>query len=558
MKKIHVRMACLVLALGVIFGLQQVALGEAQGQPEFVPGEVLVKFKPGVGEQAIASIKANLNLETIKVFKRSHIYHLRILSKLSVQEVIARLRQSPAVEYAEPNYIRYLNLTPNDPRYPEMWGLNNTGQTGGTPDADIDAPEAWAIETGSPSMVVADIDSGMDLTHEDLAANLWTNPGEIPGNGIDDDGNGFIDDVHGWDFRNNDNDPTDTSPLCSGHGTHTAGTIGAVGNNEIGVTGINWQVKIMPLRVFGGILCSGQDANIIAAIEYYSDFGVRISNNSYGGGAFNQAVMDAIRASHSLFVAAAGNGGLDGIGDNNDVTPQYPASYALDNIISVAATDHNDFLASFSNFGLQSVDLGAPGVNILSTLPGSAYGFLSGTSMATPHVTGVAALLLAHDGGLTNLELKWRLLKGTDNIGLPVLTRGRLNAEKALLLESAVTVDVVPLGPTTIHPGDSVPYQVTVTNAGSSPKTVNEIVLVRFPDGTERTLVDLTSLTIDAGQSLTQNFTQPVPSGISPMFFGLERLVGRVWTAGYGDFDEDEALYTLEASMAAQTGAGTQ
>ena len=539
-----------VLVVGLLFSLYSLSPAQQAGATGFVPGEVLVKLKAGVSPQVLAILKAQHGLESIRVFQRVGLHHFRILSKLSVSQVIARLRQSSFVEYAEPNYIRQLFRTPNDLMYPEMWGLNNTGQTGGTPGADIDAPQAWEIQTGSPSVVVAVIDSGIDLTHEDLAANLWVNPGEIPGNGIDDDGNGFIDDVHGWDFRDNDNDPTDTSRLCSGHGTHTAGTIGAVGDNGIGVAGVSWTVKIMPLRVFGGFLCSGRDSDTIAAIEYYTSFGVRISNNSYGGGAFSQAVSDAIRTSNSLFVAAAGNSGTD-----NDAAPQYPASYELDNIVSVAATDHNDQLASFSNYGLTSVDLGAPGVNILSTLPGSAYGYLSGTSMATPHVTGVAALLLAEDPGLTNLEVKWHLLRGTDLIGLPVYTRGRLNAAKALQLQSGVTIAVISLGPTTIHPGDAVPYQVTVTNAGSSPKTVNQVILVRFPDGTERTLVGPTSLAIDAGQSLTQNFTQPVPGGISPAFFGLERAVGRVWTAGYADFDEDEALYTLQAPIGALTGA---
>ncbi len=535
-----------ILVLTALLGLQGFADGQTQGRPEFVPGEVLVKFKPEVTANIIANLKTQHGLDTIKVFRRTRIHHLRILSRLSVQEVITRLRQSPAVEYAEPNYFRYLNATPNDPRYPELWGLNNTGQTGGTPGADIRAPLAWEITTGSLSVVVADIDSGIDLTHEDLAANLWTNPGEIPDNGIDDDGNGFIDDVHGWDFRNGDNDPTDTSPLCSGHGTHTAGTIGAVGNNGIGVVGINWQVKLMPLRVFGGIFCSGTDSNIIAAIEYYTDFGVRISNNSYGGGAFNQAVMDAIRASHSLFVAAAGNGGVDGIGDNNDVLPQYPANYGLHNIISVAATDHNDLLASFSNFGATSVDLGAPGVNILSTLPGDAYGFLSGTSMATPHVAGVAALLLAQDPGLTNIEIVWRILKGVDPVGIPVLTGGRLNAANALQLKSKVTVTVTPLGPTTVHPGDASSYQVTYTNSSPAPQTVTSLVLLRIQDGREVILQAPATFSLAGGETTSQTFAGTIPSPAPPALFGTNRLVGRVFTPGtFESFDEDEVIYQL-------------
>jgi subtilisin family serine protease len=236
-------------------------------------------------------------------------------------------------------------MTPNDPGYGEMWGLHNWGQTGGTLDTDIDAPEAWDITTGDGDIVVAVIDSGIDLNHPDLSANIWTNPGEIPGNGIDDDGNGYIDDVHGWDFSSNDNNPSDDIGVCGGHGTHTSGTIGAVGDNGIGVTGINWDVKIMPLKTAKQILiffCGLEDADIIKAIEYAAMNGARVSNNSYGGGFYNQAVFNTIRASKHLFVAAAGNES-----NNNDVNPSYPASYDLDNIISVAATDHNDSLLPF-------------------------------------------------------------------------------------------------------------------------------------------------------------------------------------------------------------------
>ncbi|MBU4179854.1 MAG: S8 family serine peptidase, partial [Actinobacteria bacterium] len=464
-------------------------------------------------------------------------------SNLTVQEMIERLRRSPLVEYAEPNYIRYLDRTPNDPNYSEMWGLDNTGQTGGTPDADIDAPEAWDLQTGSSSVVVAVIDSGIDLTHEDLAANLWTNPGEIPGNGIDDDGNGYIDDVHGWDFRGNDNDPSDTSSACVGHGTHVAGTIGAVGDNAIGVVGVNWDVQIMPLRCFGaflGIFCTANDSDIIEAIEYYTGFGVRASNNSYGGGPSSQAMEDVIRASHSIFVAAAGNDGT-----NNDTSPHYPSSYNLDNIIAVAATDHNDQMASFSNFGSKSVDLGAPGDGILSTLPGNNYDVYSGTSMASPHVAGAAGFLLAQDPTLTNMEVKWRLLKGTDSIGLPVLTGGRLNVYNSLLLESEVTIDVVSVGTTDIHPGESFSYELTATNLSADPKTVRVSTFARHPDGTESSLVGPITIILAGDETLTQSFNYTVPTGVPSKYFGINRLVGRVWTSGFEDLDEDEELYNL-------------
>jgi subtilisin family serine protease len=539
------KLGALVGALGTILLLWGVALAQDSEEPQFVPDELLVKFKPEVSGELIATLQAQFGLETIKVFTRTGLYHLRIRANLTVLQAIERLQQHPAVEYAEPNYIRHLNRTPSDPRFPEMWGLNNTGQTGGTPNADINAPEAWDIQTGSRSIVVAMVDSGMDLAHVDLAANLWTNPGEIPGNGIDDDGNGFIDDVHGWDFRDNDNDPTDTSPACGGHGTHTAGTVGAVGNNAIGVVGVNWQVQLMPLRIFGGLLCTTSDADIIAAIEYYTDFGVRVSNNSYGGGGFSRALRDAIRASHSVFVAAAGNGGLDGAGDDNDVTPQFPAGYDLGNIIAVAATDHTDKLASFSNFGRKSVDLAAPGVSILSTLPGNSYGLLSGTSMATPHVAGAAALLLAQDSTWTNNEVKWRLLKGANPKGLPMLTGGRLNVFEALRLKSDVSITVTPLGTTIIHPGNAVPYQVTVKNLSTAAKTVTALTFVRHPDGTESGLEGPTIFNLAAGATLTRNFTETLPPSVPSAQFGVHRVVGQISTAGFGQFDESEILYDL-------------
>jgi subtilisin family serine protease len=535
-------------ALLIIFVLQSVVSAQSPGGDEYMPGELLVKFTPEATGETIAALQAQVGLETIKVFKRTGVHHVRIRSHLTVPEAVAWLQRHPAVEYAEPNYLRPLNRAPGDPRFPELWGLHNTGQTGGTPDADINAPEAWDLQIGSHSIVVAVIDSGMDLTHVDLAANLWTNPGEMPGNGIDDDGNGFIDDVHGWDFRDNDNDPTDTSPACGGHGTHTAGTVGAVGDNGIGVVGVNWKVLLMPLRACSGILgifCSCPDAATMEAIEYYTDFGVRVSNNSYGGTAFGQAVRDTIRASHSVLVAAAGNGGADGVGDNNDVLPQYPASYDLENIIAVAATDDTDTRADFSNFGSTSVDLAAPGVDILSTLPGNNYGLLSGTSMATPHVAGAAALLLAQDPTWTNNEVKWRLLRGTNPKGLPVLTGGRLNVFNALQLRSDVTITVTPLGPTTIHPGDAVPYEVTVRNLSATPQTVTAVTFVRHPDGTESTLEGPSTLTLAGGATMTRTFTESVPPSVPPAQIGVQRLVGQVATPGFGHFDEAEILYNL-------------
>ena len=352
------------------------------------------------------------------------------------------LADNSAVAYFEPNMVMSIcATTPNDPSFGQLWGMNNTGQNGGTVDADIDAPEAWDITTGSSDIVVAVIDTGVDYTHPDLTANIWTNPGEIPGNGIDDDGNGFVDDVHGYDFVNNDGDPMDDYS----HGTHVAGTIAAVGNNGIGVTGVSWSSEIMALKwidAYGG----GDLDNAILAINYATmmrnNYGVniRVTNNSWGATQnwFSteeftnmHTVIAASGDAGILFVAAAGNDGSDNDGPN----PAYPASYTLDNIISVAATDRNDDLAGFSNYGQVSVDLAAPGVDAYSTLPGASYGYSSGTSMAAPHVSGVVALVWSKYPFATAAQIRDAVLAGVDPIaslsGI-VATDGRLNALGAL------------------------------------------------------------------------------------------------------------------------------
>lgn len=345
--------------------------------PNYVKGEVIVKYKEGVTEERVNGLHQRMNAIKKRDIPDLRIQSVKISDNMSVEDAIAQYKNDPDVEYAEPNYIlRALATIPTDTYFTNLWGLNNTGQSvnsapAGTVDADIDAPEAWDITQGSSSVVVAVIDSGVAITnnistgHPDLTANRWVNAGETCVNGADDDGNGRIDDCYGWNFLNNDNDPMD----YNGHGTHVAGTIGAVGNNGSGVAGVNWRVKIMPLR-FLGATGSGSTADAISAINYAANNGARIINASWGGGPYSQALYDAInyaRSNNVLFVAAAGNDGT-----NNDTTPSYPASYDLDNIISVAATDQNDALASFSNRGATSVDLAAPGVNIYSTIPARA------------------------------------------------------------------------------------------------------------------------------------------------------------------------------------------
>ena len=428
----------LVAAIALLLSCRVPDVLAADG-PAYKPGEVLVKFRSTVSTTTSAAVTNALGSDVVETFPKLGVERLR-LSHGTVEDAVARLKREPSVEFAEPNYIYHVSGIPNDPSFPLLWGLQNTGQTGGTPGDDIHAPQAWSTFTGSPSVLVGVVDTGADYTHPDLAANMWVNPGEIPGNGMDDDGNGFIDDVHGWDFANNDNDPMDDHF----HGTHVSGTIGAVGNNGIGVVGVNWTVRIMPIKFLdaGG---SGSTDAAIHAIDYATMMGVKVINASWGGGGYSEALRLSIQAAGNagvLFVAAAGNAGT-----NTDINPNYPSSYDLDNIVAVAATDANDQLASFSNYGVQSVDLGAPGVNVYSTFPGNSYGTLSGTSMATPHVVGVAALIRGRIPAATVAVTKALLLnRAQPRPGLQglVLTGGRLDA-----LMSIADPDSIPPGPIT-------------------------------------------------------------------------------------------------------------
>jgi subtilisin family serine protease/uncharacterized membrane protein len=319
-------------------------------------------------------------------------------------------RLGEAVEVAEPDFIVFTTANmPDDVSFDQLWGMHNTGQNNGVVDADIDAPEAWDQSTGSQNILVAVIDTGVDYNHPDLAANMWMNPDEIDGDGIDNDGNGFIDDLRGWDFYSNDSDPIDTH----GHGTHVSGTIGAVGNNGTGVVGVNWEVSILALRFLGPN--GGSTSDGIECINYATQIGVDLSSNSWGGGGYSQLLKDAIAAAgeaNQLFVAAAGN---DGMNIENYTT--YPAGYtfddAIDNIISVASTDRNNDISYFSNYAATKVDLGAPGSNIYSTTPNNSYSTYSGTSMATPHVAGACALYLSLNSDVDFQAVKRDLLETT-------------------------------------------------------------------------------------------------------------------------------------------------
>ncbi|MCI0459041.1 MAG: S8 family serine peptidase [Gemmataceae bacterium] len=388
---------------------------------------ILVRYRP----EALARHGVNLGPD---IPLASSLHKVGLGGGVGVEAALAAYRADPDVLFAEPNYRIRIQLTPNDPQYPSQWDLNNTGQTGGQVDADLDAPEAWSLTTGSGQTVVAVIDTGVDYRHPDLAANIWTNTAEAGGApGVDDDGNGYVDDIHGYDFANHDGDPLDDH----GHGTHVAGTIGAVGNNQVGITGINWQVKIMALKILDA-QGSGSTSDAILALNYAVANGATISNNSYGGDPFSQAFFNAIRdardAGH-IFVTAAGNGNFIGLGINNDRTPFYPSSYNLANIVAVAATDHTDNIAIFSNYGATSVDLGAPGVDILSTLPNNQYGYSTGTSMASPHVAGAVALVRDLHPGWTYTQVINQVLGSVDVVPAlqgKTVTGGRLNLARAV------------------------------------------------------------------------------------------------------------------------------
>lgn len=359
------------------------------------------------------------------------------------------LENHPAVQYVEPNYKISIQASPDDPKFSELWGLHNTGQTGGTADADIDALEAWDISVGSRDVIVAVIDTGVDHTHPDLANNMWVNPNEIAGDGIDNDNNGYVDDVHGINAITDSGDPMDDQ----GHGTHVSGTIGAIGNDGVGVVGVNQQVSIIGCKFLdaGG---SGSSADAIKCIDYLvglknAGVDVRISNNSWGGGGYSQAMADAITSSEEagmLFVAAAGNSAVD-----NDSNPHYPSSYEHESVLSVASTTHTDAMSSFSQWGLVSVDLGAPGSAIVSTVPGGGYDSFSGTSMATPHVAGAAALALSVNPSLTTSELKALLMdSGDDNAALNGKTVSGKRLNVATALEQADPTPGFRLSPTPV------------------------------------------------------------------------------------------------------------
>lgn len=439
-----------LVVLGMFFllvdpGFSAEAPASSPKKRVFVEDQILVKFRDGVDIQAKANAHARVSGKRVKEFKIvSGLELVKLFPGMPVEEAIRLYRENPDVLYAEPNYIAEAQNAPDDPSYSSLWGLPK-----------INAPGAWDLNVGSSGVVVATIDTGVDYNHPDLAANVWRNSLDCNNNGIDDDGNGYVDDCYGIDTINNDSDPMDDN----NHGSHVAGIIGAVGNNGVGVVGVNWNVSIMACK-FLGADGSGPISDAIQCLEYFKlmkDRGENIvaTNNSWllvdyygtGPGPFLQSLFDAVeehRRSGILFIASAGNFGL-----NSDITPTYPASYYLPNIISVAATDSGDGLAYFSNRGRRTVHMGAPGVSILSTAPGNRYLWMSGTSMAAPYVSGVAGLLKAYNHQLDWKAIKNLILAGGDSVTVlsDSVTQRRLNARGALLCANSTVISRIrPIG----------------------------------------------------------------------------------------------------------------
>ena len=472
-------------SLCLIFFLSAISSVFAESK-SYVEGELLVKFKSGTASLSAARANEEIGARVLEEFSDLGWQRVQLPKNLSVEQATARYSLIDDVAIAQPNYYYHLLATPNDPQFiaAGMWGLTK-----------ISAPSAWDLTTGSSTVVVANIDTGMKYTHEDLAANMWTNSGEINGNSVDDDGNGFIDDFYGYDFFYNDSDPLDQN----GHGTHTGGTIGAAGNNNLGVVGVNWNVKIMAIKIYSPSGTDSTSAMLINAYNYVRmmknrGVNIRITNNSYGGCGeacgYDQATKDALDMMGNagiLNVFAAGNDGQNVDSTPTSPGPGFPARYTSPSIVSVANSTTTDARNSSSNVGLISVDLAAPGTGILSTVQSASnYGTLTGTSMASPHVAGAAALLAAHNPSLSPASLKATLLNTVDILpqwSTLVKTGGRLNVDRALRNQtvcnfnlSATDIYVQPFG------GNRTVDMTVPTNCDYSIKSNVSWIEVTSPD----------------------------------------------------------------------------
>ncbi|MGF7117269.1 S8 family serine peptidase [Methanobacterium oryzae] len=387
---------------------------------EYKKNELFVRFKSNITD--FENVSKNAHLKTgatvLKEYKDiKGLQLVKIPDNINLSDAIAIYLSNTNILYAEPNYIYKTETIPDDAHYNSLWGLSR-----------INATDAWDITTGSSNVIIAVVDSGIDLLHLDLKGNIWTNEAELNGiSGVDDDGNEYIDDIYGWNFLKDTNNVTDDN----GHGTHVAGIIAATGNNTEGVTGVTWNAKIMALK-FLDANGYGYVEDAVNAINYAAKMGAHIINNSWGGSTYSQALKDAIDACNALVVCAAGN---EYSGVDNDKYPNYPSSFTSNNIIAVAAINGDDNIAYFSNYGVNSVDVAAPGSNIYSTVPQSSYGYLSGTSMATPYVSGLAALIKSMRPDLNVLQVKYTILNNVDFISSlsgKISTSGVINAYKSL------------------------------------------------------------------------------------------------------------------------------
>ncbi len=461
-------LACTAICSGAIaqYNLSSLVPDKDALTYEHVPNRVFVRFinterspiQQAILDEVGGTIRSESKLVPGLVTVDTEVSVERALKILSTKR--------GAIQYVEPVYVvKALDTIPNDPSYGNLYGMDQ-----------IRAPQAWDEHVGDQEFIIAVIDTGIDYTHPDLVANMWTNPGEIPNNGQDDDGNGYVDDVHGYDFYDYNGDVMDTN----GHGTHCGGTIGGVGNNGIGVAGVNWKCRLVAAQFLGGS-GSGSIDGAIDAVEYCAINGFKVSNNSWGGGGFSQALFDVIQTAGDdfghIFVAAAGNGGSYGA--------SYPGALTCDNVICVAATDVNENMASFSQYHPVEVDLGAPGVDVLSTTPGNNYSYYSGTSMATPHVAGGVGLVYSVVGGNSSSEVIDIILSTTrpiSSLSGNCATDGVLNIAQAME-NTFLGPQITMLSEVPSEMDPNMPLQVSVSIDPREDILVNGSVYLHYKSG---------------------------------------------------------------------------
>ena len=563
--------AVLLAGLAVPAGaLTDPATGDLDTEAPATPGRIVISWDPAASASDRAEVLARHGLRSEEVYDFIDVEVVG-LAAWRVPAALDDLTGEAAVRLAEPDVIAEATDV-TEPDFWRLWGLHNTGQAGGTVDVDVDAPEAWAITRGSADVVVAVVDTGIDITHPDLADNIWVNVDEIPGNGLDDDGNGKIDDVNGWDFRNDDASVFDSASEDD-HGTHVAGTIAGVSNGA-GIVGLAPNVKIMPIKFLGGAEGTGSTAAAAAGIDYAVRNGATVINASFGGGS-SATLQATIARIDALVVASAGNNGVD-----IDLSPSFPASlardsYGLPHVVSVASVDRTGARSTFSNHGVQSVDLGAPGSQIYSSLPGGAYGTYSGTSMAAPHVSATAALVASLAPTLTGAQLATAIKDSAQPLasmaGLTT-TGGLLNAHAALLrhVTPAVPIDVTAVaanGRATVQwtpgSGGGTPASYTVSVAptggvtGATARTVAGPATSTVFDGlTNDTAYAFTVSATNAGGTSAASAPSPpvtpevtVPGVATAVTAtGGDGYVDLTWTAPADDGGTPLTGYTVQVS----------